>query len=212
MTRRKHFEESHDHSTFLMIVDMTILPFYRISKILVSKTPFKESVKETRGHFFFDICCAYLMLFVLGWLGTWKIFGEQWYEMWVVGVILIVVMVLCTYIGRRRRSHRIPKSTLAQRVTNEEQRETEQYEENKQPPRIEFVKAPVFTKVKSSRASKPNTTSNYKDVKSALSNMGYSPTETQEGAKFAEANIPNGSTEEKLKEALRFFNNVVGVN
>lgn len=212
MSRRKQFKEVHDHQTAMVFLDLTILPFYRISKILASKTPFKESVKETRGHFFFDVCCACLMLYVCGWLGTWQLLGKQWYEMWITGAVAIGVMALCLYIGRWRRNPHIPKLTISQRISNEEQREDEQYEEQHE----EYVQVPPvkFTATKRKRAKfvrKPteaDTTaeSNYNEVLAGLSNLGYNSHEAKSGADFAEANVPDGNTAAKIIESLRYFN------
>lgn len=47
--------------------------------------------------------------------------------------------------------------------------------------------------------------SNYNEVVGALSNLGYNSKESKQGANIAESKVPNGTTEEKLIEALKYF-------
>jgi hypothetical protein len=184
--------------TASLFADITILPIYRMCKVFASKTPFKESFNEEKSHFIFDILCTGLLLYIIYWIGSWNILGHHFHSFWWFGVGILGVMVLCYSIGKWRRKHK--PITLQEQIFTEEKRQR-----FSKVPKVKFTHSPINVE------PEIETEANYNEVLDALSSLGYNSSEAKNGADFAENNNPDGNTEEKIIDSLRFFNEKLAV-
>ena len=190
MAARK--SQNHNHKSADLFLDITILPIYRLCKIFVSKTPFKESFMKQKGHFIFDCFCAVFWGYVTYWVGSWHTFGHQWIFFWELGDGVLLIILACFIVGKLRR--RTPVLNLEQKVAAEEKREF------KEVPKISFEHQEKIHP-QSVRADSDN----FNDVVGGLSSLGYNSHEATDGANFTESSVPDGTTEEKLIASLQYL-------
>jgi Holliday junction resolvasome RuvABC DNA-binding subunit len=111
---------------------------------------------------------------------------------------ILGIMVLCYFIGKWRRKHK--PVTLQEQIFTEEKRQ-----QFSKVPKVKFTHRPINIEPEIEMES------NYNEVLQALSNLGYNSSEAKSGADFAENNVPNGNTQEKIIDSLRFFNEKLAV-
>lgn len=187
----KHKTKNQSEYLAHLLIDLLILPFYRIPKFLLSKMSLKENFIYNYKHIILDICGFLIVIATLYFMGLWK-----------VCLCIICIMAIFHYLGYllRKRHSKQPEFNYTAPSENDKyvviKPQSEITENDKITPVINFAEPQNPAKFDSI------------PIITGLQNLGYSYKLATISAKYVEYNYSNEPLETQMMEAIKHMNTV----
>lgn len=177
-----HKEKNQLEILIYILVDLLIIPLYRIPRFLMSKKSLRRNFSANYKRLLIDICGFSIVISCLYFMGFWQ-----------VCLIMVYIMVVFHYVGYLRRKNHHEKTP----------------EFTYQPKSKNTVIPPIIIPENKVRVIKePKQRFDAKPIIIGLQNLGYSHKLASSSAEYVRYNFNNAPLETQMLEAIKHMNTV----